>query len=86
MAVVQERNDPRPQGLEVSTTQCEGLRYGLWLLIEGSLEAKTSDNMDRWKSTARKELRKEESQKSGDKRGRKSEERRCRCAKRSESS
>ena len=41
--------------------------------------------MDRWKSPARKKLRHGESQKGEDKRWRKSEERRCRCAKRWES-
>ena len=47
--------------------------------------SQTSDNMDRWKSTARKKLRERESQKREDQRGRKSEEGRSRCAKRKES-
>ena len=38
--------------------------------------------MDRWESTARKKLGRGESQKGEEKRWRKSEERRCRCAKR----
>ena len=42
-------------------------------IIEGSLEAKPSDNMDRLKSTARKKLREGESQKREDKRWRRSE-------------
>ena len=42
-------------------------------MIEGSLEAKTSDNMGRWKSTARKELGRGESQKGEDKSWRRSE-------------
>ena len=42
-------------------------------IVEGNLEAKTSDNMDTWKSNARKKLREGESQKREDKRGRRSE-------------
>ena len=40
--------------------------------------SQTSDNMDRWKSTDRKNLRQGESQKREDQRGRKIEERRSR--------
>ena len=43
--------------------------------------SQTSDNMDRWKSTPRQKLKHSESQKGEDKRWRKSEARRCRCAK-----
>ena len=43
------------------------------MLIEGSLEAKLSDNIDRWKNTAKKKLRHGENQKGEDKRWRKSE-------------
>ena len=42
-----------------------------------TFRCQTSDNMDKWKSTARKKLRQEESQKREEQRGRKSEERSC---------
>ena len=45
----------------------------------------TSDNMERWKSTDSEKVRREKIRDGQDQRGRKSEERGCRCAKREES-
>ena len=55
-------------------------------IFEGSFEAKTSDDMDKWKaqpgtSSEREKVRRENIGDGEDHRRRKTEERRCRCAK-----